>query len=73
MYRAVALWAMRLHVALSDMHRLEQLADQAQIDFVPGESTILLNGEDVTSAIREPGLGQAASKISPIPACAEPW
>ncbi len=68
MYRAVALWAIRLNIALSDMHRLEQLADQAEIDFVPGENTILLNGEDVTTAIREPGLGDAASKISPIPA-----
>lgn len=25
MYRAVALWALRLGIALSDMHRLEQL------------------------------------------------
>ena len=36
MYRAVALWAMRLNVALSDMHRLEQLAEQAEIEFVAG-------------------------------------
>ena len=68
MYRAVALWAIRLNVALSDMHRMEQLAEQAEIDFVPGDGRILLNGEDVTEAIREPGLGEAASKISPIPA-----
>ena len=68
MYRAVALWAMRLNVPLSDMHRLEQLAQQAVIDFVPGENTILLNGEDVSSAIRAPEMGEAASRISPIPA-----
>ncbi len=68
MYRAIALWAIRLNVALSDMHRLEQLAAQATIDFLPGESTILLNGEDVSVPIREAGLGEAASKISQIPA-----
>lgn len=67
MYRAVALWAIRLNVALSDMHRLEQLAEQAAIDFIPGGNAILLNGEDVSTAIREPGMGEAASKISPIP------
>ena len=68
MYRAVALWAIRLNVALSDMHRLEQLAEQAVIEFVAGENRVLLNGEDVTTAIRGPGIGEAASKISPVPA-----
>jgi cytidylate kinase len=67
MYRAVALWAERLHVALSDMHRLEQLAEQAEISFVAGESTVLLNGEDVTHAIRTRAMGQAASKVSAVP------
>src|ERR1700733_5729815 len=55
MYRAIALWALRLHIELSDMHRLEQLADQAVLEFVPGKNTILLNGEDVGEAIRAPG------------------
>jgi cytidylate kinase len=68
MYRAIALWAIRLNVELSDMHRLEQLADQAVLEFVPGKNTILLNGEDVGAAIRAPGMAEAASKISPIPA-----
>lgn len=68
MYRAVALWALRLNISLSDMHRLEQLAEQAEIEFVPGQNTVLLNGEDVTAAIRMPGMGDAASKISPVPA-----
>jgi cytidylate kinase len=67
MYRAVALWAERLHVALSDMHRLEQLAEQAEISFVAGESTVLLNGEDVTHAIRTRAMGQAASQVSAVP------
>ncbi len=68
MYRAVALWALRANVALSDMHRLEQLANAADIEFVPGDSVILLNGEDVSEAIRRPEISQAASEVSLVPA-----
>ena len=32
MYRAIALWALRLKVETSDMHRLEQLAKEAERD-----------------------------------------
>src|SRR5580704_6090744 len=62
MYRAVALWALRAGVALDDFHRLEQLARQAHIEF--DGALALLNGEDVTAAIREPSVGEAASKIA---------
>lgn len=68
MYRAVALWALRLGVALSDMHRLEQLASQAAIQFVAGDGKILLNGEDVSAFIRTPEVGDAASEVSKIAA-----
>ena len=68
MYRAVALWAHRLSVPTSDMHRLEQLAAASRIEFVPDSNRILLNGEDVTFAIRGPEIGEAASKVSQIPA-----
>jgi len=68
MYRAVALWALRANVALSDMHRLEQLASAAQIEFAPGGGAVLLNDEDVTSAIRTPEVSQAASEVSLVPA-----
>lgn len=68
MYRAVALWAIRTNTATSDMHRLEQLAEAARIEFVAGEGTVLLNGEDVTDAIRTPAVTSAASEISRIPA-----
>ena len=67
MYRAVALWALRANVALSDMHRLEQLASAADIRFASGDS-VLLNGEDVTEAIRSPEISQAASEVSLVPA-----
>ena len=68
MYRAVALWALRANVALSDMHRLEQLAREAHIDFVAGAPTVLLNGDDVTEAIRTTEVSDAASKVAQIPA-----
>ena len=68
MYRAVALWALRAKVALSDMHRLEQLAREASIEFNGDSTTVLLNGEDVTRAIRAPEVGAAASEVSRIAA-----
>jgi CMP/dCMP kinase len=69
MYRAVALWALRAKVALSDMHRLEQLANEASIEFVAGSVCgVLLNGEDVTEAIRAPEIADAASQVSLVPA-----
>jgi len=68
MYRAVALWALRAKVALSDMHRLEQLANEANIEFVSGSNSVLLNGEDVSEAIRAPEVSRAASEVSLVPA-----
>jgi cytidylate kinase len=62
MYRAVALWALENCVDLEDLHRLEQLARQARIEFADGR--VLLNGADVTAAIREPEISQAASKVA---------
>lgn len=66
-YRAVALWALRLSIDLSDMHRLEQLAKEARIELPSGGNRILLNGEDVTDAVREPQVAEAASKVSAVP------
>ncbi len=65
MYRAVALWALRANIDLDDLHRLEQLAREARIEF--DGDTVLLNGEDVTASIREPGISDAASKVSIAP------
>jgi cytidylate kinase len=68
MYRAVALWAARTGVASDDMHRLEQLAIQADIRFEAGSRKVLLNGEDVSDAIREPEIAVAASMVAAVPA-----
>jgi CMP/dCMP kinase len=66
MFRAVALWAIRANVDLDDLHKLEQLAREARIEF-EGDSKVLLNGEDVTAAIRDPEVSKAASKVSIAP------
>jgi CMP/dCMP kinase len=66
-YRAVALWAIRLGIDLHDMHRLEQLAKEAKIEFAANNGRITLNGEDVTQAIRDPRVSEAASKVSAVP------
>jgi CMP/dCMP kinase len=64
MYRALALWALERQVDFSDMHRMEQLATAAEIELAPGR--ILLNGEDVTEAIRRPDVTSGASKVAVI-------
>jgi len=66
MYRAVALWALRENVDLSDAGRLEELARAARIEFAPGASGVLLNGDDVTEAIRSPEVSDGASKVSTL-------
>ncbi len=66
MYRAVGLWALRAGVELGDVQRLEQLARQSRIELESAGSRVLLNGEDVTEAIRTPEVSQAASQVSAI-------
>lgn len=65
MYRAIALWALRTGTALDDMHRLEALAVSADLELV-GPGRIRLNGEDVSEAIREPAISEAASKVASV-------
>ena len=66
MYRAVALWAMRSGIPLDDSHRLEALAKNASIQFIAGNDRLLLNGEDVTEAIRTLEVASAASEVAAV-------
>ncbi|MBZ2183496.1 MAG: (d)CMP kinase [Bryobacter sp.] len=66
MYRAVALAALRAGIPLTDIGALERLAREVRIEFVAGQRTVLLNGEDVTAAIRCPEISSAASKVAVI-------
>lgn len=68
MYRAVALWALRRGISHTDMYRLEQLSREADIQFEARSRRVLLNGEDVTEAIRDQEVSTAASEIAAIPA-----
>ena len=65
MYRAVALWALRQGIDTRDMHRMEQLALAADIKLVQGK--IVLNGEDVSEAIRSPEVSNGASRVAVLP------
>ena len=65
MYRAVALWALRQGIDTRDMHRMEQLALAADIKLVHGK--IVLNGEDVSEAIRSPEVSNGASRVAVLP------
>ncbi|MBL8230590.1 MAG: (d)CMP kinase [Bryobacterales bacterium] len=66
MYRAVALWAVRNGTDFSDMHRLEQLAVAAEIGLEDRGSKVTLNGEDISTAIRNQQISDGASKVSTI-------
>lgn len=65
MYRAIALWAERSGIGWEDPVRLEQLAGQASITLTR-DGRVLLNGEDVSAAIREPSISQGASIVSAV-------
>jgi cytidylate kinase len=65
MYRAVALSAIRRGVSLDEPLKLEQLALASQIELTP-DARVLLDGEDVSEAIRQPDISQAASKVSAV-------
>jgi cytidylate kinase len=63
MYRCVALRAMRIG-AVSEMH-IADIASTSRIEFEPGEpQRVLLDGEDVTEAIRTLDVGRRASEVS---------
>lgn len=66
MYRAVALAAMQRRVACDDAAAVAALLPTIQIE-MPADR-VLLNGEDVTAAIRAPEMSQGASKVAAIPA-----
>jgi cytidylate kinase len=65
MYRCVALAALRAAADADDPERIGTLAGQIDIEFDDGR--VLLDGEDVTDAIRSPEVSAAASRVSVHP------
>jgi len=74
MYRAVGLKALRCDVPLDSPERLSQLAESAHIDLAPreGKQSVILDGEDVTEAIRAPEVSHAASVVAVVPGVRHP-
>jgi len=69
MYRAAALRALRLRIPLDDHAALGRAAEEARIELGPlGRGPVLLDGEDVTAAIRTPAVSDASSVMSAVPA-----
>jgi cytidylate kinase len=72
MYRAVGLAARDrgLALPLSDPDAAAAIAEAARVELVadPAGTRVLLDGRDVTEAIREPEISQYASAVSAIPA-----
>jgi len=69
-YRSVALAAERRHVDWSDETRVGELARSLAADssIVLEQQRVLLDGDDVSTAIRTQKIGEGASRVSAIPA-----
>jgi cytidylate kinase len=73
LYRAVTLSALRRGAALDDAAALAEIAAALDLAFAPlavadgRQVTVLLGGEDVTWALREPAVNEAVSIVSALP------
>ncbi len=73
MYRAVTLAALRRGVAVEAQAAVESLASQVELDVRPPsladgrQYDVLLDGQDVTWAIRSPDVDAAVSQVSSYP------
>jgi cytidylate kinase len=69
-YRAAALRVVKAGVSPDDEAAVAEVVAEADIQFAVGDSgpQILLDGEDVTVAIRSPEVALAAAKVSRYPA-----
>ncbi len=69
MYRSVALAALGEGVPLDDAEALTALAERCEVEFAnapDGSQRVLLNGSDVTDAIRTPAVDAAVSSASRV-------
>ena len=74
MYRAVALYVVRKGVSPLDEEAVVPLLDEIALSFSDTpERSIMLNGEDVSAAIREHAISKAASDVSKIRRCGCFW
>lgn len=68
MYRALGLKALRAGVDVDDAQALEAMLAATELDVrcVEGETRVLLDGEDVSAAIRTQEVSAAASHVSAV-------
>ena len=70
MYRAVGLAVERQGIALADQAALSRCLDTVAIELLPNDNDdvrVLLNGEDISAAIRTPAMAMIASRVSANP------
>ena len=65
MYRAVAWLAVHENVPLDNEAGVSQLAEQSALE--SGEGRVVINGHDVTQAIRTPAIDKAAASVARLP------
>ncbi len=70
MYRVVTLAALQQGIAMDATKQIADLARQITISFKPGdpEQRVFLNGEEVTTAIRQGEIDNNVSAVAAIPA-----
>lgn len=70
MYRGVGLKVSRKGISLDDEEALQQLLDSLELVLRAdgGETRVLLDGEDVSAAIRTAEMALVASRVSALPA-----
>jgi len=70
MYRAVALSARRCNIEPADADHLQHLLDKIRIDLEPeaGGGRVLVDGADVSDAIRSPEVSRVVGSYADIPA-----
>ena len=69
MYRAAALWCLRNGVDVNDPAAVAAVASRPRIDIgvSPESSSVLVDGQDATEAIRTPEVTAAVSAVSAVP------
>lgn len=70
MYRVVTLAALNRGISMEDTAQISKLAQEIKISFAPGEpeQKVFLNGEEVTTDIRQGRIDKNVSAVAAIPA-----
>ncbi len=66
LYRLVALSSLKRGIAVDDVNLLSEAARQLDVVFQPEAGTTMLEGEDVTQAIRSEAVSMLASQVAAL-------